>query len=244
MSAEPIRLLLVEADPISLDFLSEALAGVPAIVDAAGDIASATWLARDRPYALWLLDAHLPDGGGLDCLRALRVLAPTPALAVTASNERAVLDGLCAGGFLEVLVKPVSVLQAQSTVRRLLGLRAGGVREPAADFKLPVWDEDRALAALGGKHESLARLRRMFLDELPGLQEQVRAACARRDAAMARAVLHKLKAGCGFVGALRLGQAVESLSRLPHDGRALADFEHAVRDALLAGPTPPEPAQS
>jgi CheY-like chemotaxis protein/HPt (histidine-containing phosphotransfer) domain-containing protein len=235
MSAQPIRLLLVEDDPISLDFMCEALAGVPAIVDAAGDIASATWLARERPYALWLLDAHLPDGGGLDCLRTLRVLAPTPALAVTASNERAELDALCAGGFLEVLVKPVSVLQAQSTVRRLLGLGAGGVREPAADFKLPVWDEDRALAALGGKSESLARLRRMFLDELPGLREQVREACAARDAAATRAVLHKLKAGCGFVGALRLGQAVESLSRLPLDSRAQADFEHAAQDALQAG---------
>jgi CheY-like chemotaxis protein len=235
MSALPIRLLLVEDDPISLDFMSEALSGVPAIVDAAGDIASATWLARERPYALWLLDAHLPDGDGLDCLRALRVLAPTPALAVTASNERAELDALCAGGFLEVLVKPVSVLQAQSTVRRLLGMGAGGVREPTADFKLPVWDEDRALAALGGKSESLARLRRMFLDELPGLREQVREACAARNATAARAVLHKLKAGCGFVGALRLGQAVESLSRLPHDARAQAEFEHAAQDALQAG---------
>lgn len=235
MTAEPIRLLLVEDDPISLDFLSEALAGVPAIVDAAGDIAAATWLARERPYALWLLDAHLPDGDGLDCLRALRVLAPTPALAVTASNERAELDALCAGGFLEVLVKPVSVLQAQSTVRRLLGMGAGGVREPAVDFKLPVWDEDRALAALGGKGESLARLRRMFLDELPGLREQVREACADGNAVAARAVLHKLKAGCGFVGALRLGQAVESLSRLPHDARAQAEFENAAQDALQAG---------
>ena len=49
MSAEPIRLLLVEDDPISLDFLSEALSGVPAQVDAAGDIASASGLARERP---------------------------------------------------------------------------------------------------------------------------------------------------------------------------------------------------
>lgn len=234
-SPDPIRLLLVEDDPISLDFLSEALAGVPAQVDAASDIASASWLARDRPYALWLLDAHLPDGDGLACLRALRVLAPTPALAVTASTEREELDALCAGGFLEVLVKPVSVAQAQSTVRRLLGLRSGGVREPPADFKLPVWDGDRALAAIGGKTESLARLRRMFLDELPGLDAQVREACGAGDAVAARAVLHKLKAGCGFVGALRLGQAVESLSRVPLDRTALGEFEHAVQDALLAG---------
>jgi CheY-like chemotaxis protein len=201
----------------------------------AGDIAEACALASAHTHALWLVDAHLPDGDGLACLRALRVLAPTPALAVTASTEREELDALCAGGFLEVLVTPVSVAQAQSTVRRLLGLRGGGVREPAADFKLPVWDEQRALAALGGKAESLRRLRRMFLDELPALQGQVQAACGVGDAAAARAVLHKLKAGCGFVGALRLGQAVESLSRLPLDAVALADFEHAAQDALLAG---------
>ena len=234
MSPPLPRLLLVEDEPISLDFLAEALEGVPAHVDTAGDIASATWLARDRPHALWLVDAHLPDGDGLDCLRALRACADTPAIAVTASTSRPELDALCAGGFLEVMVKPVSVAQAQATVRRLLGLRAGGVREPRLEPKWPVWDHDRALSAIGGKPEALLRLRGMFLLELPQLREQLRAAHACEDAVALAAVLHKLKASCGFVGALRLGRAVDALSASPFDLAALADFEHAAQDALQA----------
>lgn len=235
MSTPLPRLLLVEDEPISLDFLAEALEGVPAQVDTASDIAAATWLARDRAHALWLVDAHLPDGDGLDCLRALRACADTPAIAVTATTSRPELDALCAGGFLEVMVKPVSVAQAQATVRRLLGLRAGGVREPRLEAKWPVWDEGRALSAIGGKPEALLRLRAMFLLELPELREQLRVAHGAADGATVAAVLHKLKASCGFVGALRLGRAVEALSARPFEAAALADFEHAAEDALQAG---------
>ena len=238
MSADLPRLLLVEDDPISLEFLSEALEGVPAQVDVAEDIAAAAWLARDRPHSLWLVDAHLPDGTGLDCLRALRACADTPAIAVTATTARDELDALCAGGFLEVMIKPVSVAQAQATVRRLLGLRAGGVREPLHEPKLPAWDQVQALAAIGGKPEALARLRRLFLEELPGLREQWRSARAAGDATAVRAVLHKLKASCGFVGALRMGRAVDALSQHPLDDLLAADLEHAAADVLQAAGAP------
>ena len=50
-----------------------------------------------------------------------------------------------------------------------------------------------------------------------------------------RAVLHKLKASCGFVGALRLARAVDALALQPSDALAFADFEDAAQDALLAG---------
>ena len=45
-----------------------------------------------------------------------------------------------------------------------------------------------------------------------------------------RAVLHKLKASCGFVGAARLLRAVNALSDSPADDDAWQDFEHAVGD--------------
>ena len=234
MSATPPlpRLLLVEDDPISREFLSEALSALPAQVDAVGDIAAAGWLARERAFDLWMVDAHLPDGDGLACLRRLRASGNAPALAVTASDDRAELDALCAGGFLEVLGKPVSAALAQATVRRLLGLPVAGVREPAQGGKLPVWSEADALAAVGGNAASLATLRTMFLGELPGLRAQLRSARAAGDGAGIAAVLHKLKASCGFVGAARLARAVETLSRQPDDEQAWRGFEAGVEDAL------------
>jgi DNA-binding response OmpR family regulator len=229
------RVLLVEDDATSAAFLAEALASLPAQVDVAGDIAQAIALARAGPHSLWLVDAHLPDGDGLDCLGALRALREVPALAITAGAPREELDALCAGGFLEVLMKPVSVGLLHATVRRLLGDPAG-VAEPAAAFtgcgKLPVWEQEHALAAIGGNAGSLAKLRGLFLQELPLQREQLQRAQALGDAGAIAALLHKLRASCGFVGAARLGRAVEALSHSPLDAAALRNFGFAAEDTL------------
>jgi len=225
------RLLLVEDDATSRSFLGEALAALPAQVDAAGDIAQALRLAEASPHALWLIDAHLPDGDGSDCLRELRRLHDVPALAVTAGASREELDALRSSGFVEVLLKPVSIARLQATVKRLLGEPSHSVREPSGG-KLPVWDEARALAAIGGSRGALQALRKLFLDELPALRGQLADARAGDDVPAMHAVLHKLKAGCGFVGAARLAQAVSALAQDPADADAWRRFEFGADDAL------------
>jgi DNA-binding response OmpR family regulator len=229
----PTRLLLVEDDPISRSFLSEALSALPAQVDCAQDIAGALRLAGEHRHALWLIDAHLPDGEGGDCIKALRGLrgVPVPALAITAGVSREELDELCATGFVEVLLKPVSIALLQATVRRLLGEKSDSVREPGGG-KLPVWDEARALAAIGGNRDSLQALRKLFLDELPALHQQMDDARSSGDVQSMQAVLHKLKAGCGFVGAARLAQAVTALAHDPLDADGWRRFGFAASDAL------------
>jgi DNA-binding response OmpR family regulator len=235
-----IRLLLVEDDEVSAAFLEDALAGLPARVDVARTIAEALSLARRSTQAMWLVDAHLPDGDGLDCLRALRAVAPTPALALTAGAPRAELDALCAGGYLEVLLKPVSVALLQGTVRRLLGMAAqagdASSQFATAAGKLPAWEDAAALAAIGGNAASLAKLRGMLVQELPSMQAQLAAAQARGDAAAVAALVHKLRASCGFTGAARLRVALESLALAPLDARARRDFDFAAEDTLAASP--------
>jgi CheY-like chemotaxis protein len=76
------RLLLVEDDPISSRFLVTVLQALPAEVDTATGCSEA--LALDRRYALWLIDANLPDGSGSDLLvrphrRRVRLVAPAAA---------------------------------------------------------------------------------------------------------------------------------------------------------------------
>jgi len=121
------RLLLVEDDEVSRAFLCEALSRLPAQVDAATGIAGARDLAAVAGHDLWLIDAHLPDGDGVLALARLRELnASTPALAITAEDDRVVLDALCAAGFREVLQKPVSVGLLPATVRPRPGHRGRG----------------------------------------------------------------------------------------------------------------------
>lgn len=229
------RILLVEDDSVSRAFLAAATEALPATVDAVANCAEAERHAARTPHDLWLIDAHLPDGEGGALLGRLRRLADTPALAHTASHDRTALDRLVAAGFLDVLVKPIAPGALQAAIRRALGTPAAVDADTPRSGKLPVWDDDLALAALNGERAHVDALRRLFLQELPGQRLAVDAALAAGDGEGAGAVLHRLRASCGFVGAARLADAVHALDADLHAPAALRRFDEAVEDVLGAG---------
>lgn len=231
------RVLLVEDDPVSRAFLTAALEAIPAQVDAAATSATSLQLAKATAHDLWLIDANLPDGHGADLLRALRAIAPTtPALAHTASRDRGDLDALIDAGFAEILIKPLTSIELQAPVRRVLNMRPvlQESRSPHCG-KQPVWDDDAAAGALNGNHAHVAALRTLFLGELPAQRDAVLTALQRDDFDLVRAELHRLQASCGFVGAARLGDAVRDLQRAPQLQEARDGFAHAVEDVLSYG---------
>lgn len=237
------RLLLLEDDAVSAAFLVQALAALPARVELAANLASARALAC-AGQALWLFDARLPDGHGAELLGELRRRGlGTPALALTAEDQPQALRQLREYGFLDVLTKPIRAETLRDVVARHLAPAAGlprwnneAVRRhlvPSA--AAPRWNNEAALAALGGNRESMHSLRGLFLRELPGQGRLVHAALARGDHAAAREQLHRLKAGCGFVGAATLLAAVRALSATPADAAALKHFL-ACADDLIQNP--------
>jgi DNA-binding response OmpR family regulator len=233
--AAPPRVLLVEDDPISRSFLAAALAAVPAEVDAADSVAAAVALASSQDYALWMIDARLPDGSGSELLARLREKHPhTPALAHTAAHESTILDALLAAGFGEVLVKPMPAATVQAAVRRLLGLSGVPARNDAVadDGPLPLWDYEAAARALNGNRTHVDTLRGLFAQELPKSLQAITDASARGDSDAMRADLHRLRASCGFVGALRLGSAVEALHREPASAGLRDAFVKAARETM------------
>lgn len=217
------RLLLVEDDPISHAFMLAALEALPARVDSAGSVAQA--LREEDQHSLWLIDANLPDGSGAQLLAGLRRLrSRTIALAHTADPSPAMRQSLLAAGFAAVLVKPLSAVELQSAVRAHLPGHAAIAQD---------WDETAALKALNGNQEHVTTLRRLFLDELPGSVGTVEQSFRAGDQEALRAVLHKLRASCGFVGASRLATAAQHLHQSPGSLEALMDFR-AAADALQA----------
>ena len=86
--------------------------------------------------------------------------------------------------------------------------------------------------ALNHDPANVQALRRLFLEELPGARDEVLSSARRGDAGALRSRLHRLQAGCGLVGARRLGAAVELLRRTPESMTALDRFDHAARDLL------------
>ena len=87
------------------------------------------------------------------------------------------------------------------------------------------------MLAIGGNAEALGNCASCSWltcrQAAPALLAQLRG-----DAGGVQALLHKLKASCGFVGASRLSRAVEALADSPMDAALLDAFGHHVRDAL------------
>lgn len=203
------NLLLLEDDPTSATALRAGLEALPARVEHASTVARAAGLAARGDHALWVFDLQLPDGRGDQLLARLRDQGlQTPALALSADADAH------APGFVRVLAKPLALAELRSVVATLL----------PADL-LPPWDDVAGLAAVAGQAAALDTLRQLFLAELPQQRREVRAACEAGDAVAARAQLHRLKAGCGFVGALPLLAAVRALHATPLDAAALGRFE-------------------
>lgn len=231
------RILLVEDDPTSRAFLLAATRALPADVDVAPDMATAIGIATTLAHTLWLFDARLPDGSGIALLRTLRGRGlGTPAIAHTASREPAELDALRAAGFVDTLVKPLPAADWAAALRRALGAGNRGTAEASARYERctqrPVWDEAQALAALGNNPANVSGLRALFLSELPAARDAVTDASRQGDAAQVREHLHRLRSGCGFVGAARLLDAVLRLDAAPTSQSALRAFLDAAQDSL------------
>lgn len=238
------RILLVEDDHTTATFLAAAAQELPATVDTAGSRAAARAQAANITYALWLVDAHLPDGDGAGLLAELRGLGlETPAIAHTAAREAEVHQALHAAGFEAVLVKPLSAAALRAALAGALAARAPSRvaepmpdpaegRDPAEGAGAPAWDDGSALRALNGERGHVEALRQLFLAELPAARAGVMAAARDGDHAAMREILHRLRASCGFVGAARLGQAVAAVQRAPAAADALASFDAAAQELL------------
>lgn len=232
MNPNITNLLLVEDDPVSRAFLEAATAALPATVATAGDAASARALASATTFDLWLIDAHLPDATGPELLAQLRAAGfATPALAHTATRDADAHAELRAAGFAGTIAKPIDAASWQAALRHALQVDPGAHVEDAATRRYgerPIWDDAVALAALNGNGEHVAALRRLFLDELPGMRMQIANADTRA------ATLHRLRASCGFVGAARLDAAVQALQESTSE-TALQRVLDALQDTLEKG---------
>jgi len=225
----PPRVLLVEDDPVSRIFLRDAIAALPASVDDATDMAGALGLAQGNAYDAWLIDAHLPDGSGTQLLERLRTTRPgTPALAHTASRDAGLHATLVAAGFEAVLAKPLSAEAVRTAIRGMLGL---AVADAGARASQDAWDDAAASRALGNAGHVVA-LRKLFLDELPAQREALREFVRAGDRTGMRALLHRMRASCAFVGAMSLATAVDALDNNPGCTQARARLDAAIAELL------------
>ena len=127
-----MRLLLLEDDEMLGEGLRDYLGADGHVVDWCRSLGD-TQALRGEPFDALLVDWQLPDGSGLDWLRARRARGDrTPALMLTA-RDRLVqrIEGLDAGAD-DYLVKPFAIAELRARVRALGRRRE---REPLAVLK-------------------------------------------------------------------------------------------------------------
>lgn len=142
-----MRILLIEDEPALGEAIATHLKRSGHAVDWVQRLDDADAALRGVGYAIVLLDLHLPDGRGLDLLKARRDAADkTPVIILTARDQiRDRIDGLNAGAD-DYLVKPFDLDELVARIlavhRRSLAnaspiLKAGTITIDQADRK--VW---------------------------------------------------------------------------------------------------------
>lgn len=233
------RILVADDNPLSLRFFADALAALGHDCADAADGAIALELSRANAFDLLLLDARMPELDGPDALARIRAQAgqsqQAVALATTADNDTAMHAQLLRAGFLEVLVKPISIADLRAALARHLPNAASSDTHEAAD----ALDDRQALAAAGGDMAIVNALRTLFADELDALPAELAALDGQPDAIRER--LHRLDASAGFCGAPAIVRAADALraaltspSRLPVTLDAFLTACARTRARLLA----------
>lgn len=112
-----MKLLVIEDDKKTADFIRSGLAEAGYVVDCAESGEDGGWLAREGAYDVLIVDRMLPDADGAEIVRSLRGdNVQTPALLLTAMDgidDR--VEGLNAGAD-DYLVKPFAFAELHARV--------------------------------------------------------------------------------------------------------------------------------
>jgi DNA-binding response OmpR family regulator len=127
---DPLRILLVEDEPLVRDLVALNLRHAGYTVDTAEDYESGLGLLKRGPYDAAVIDVMMPGGDGLQMVTHARgANVPTPIIILTARNEtQAKVRGLDAGAD-DYMTKPFDVVELMARVRALI--RRGGAERSA-----------------------------------------------------------------------------------------------------------------
>ncbi|MGW0467425.1 response regulator [Streptomyces sp. NPDC003027] len=141
----PIRVLVVEDDPVAADAHALYAGRVPgfAVTGVAHSRAAAVRALDRTPVDLILLDLYLPDGHGLQLLRSLRAAGHSAdVIAVTSARDLAIVREGVSLGVVQYVLKPFTFATLRDRLTRYAEFRATAGEASGQD------EVDRALATL------------------------------------------------------------------------------------------------
>ena len=215
ITARP-RVLIVDDDAVSLEFLRATVERCGCEAIGAADAAAAT--AQVAGTDLLMIDRRMPGIDGPALLRKLRTAGiRAPAIATSAELDQPGKAALLAAGFADTLLKPADPATIQQLLLRFVTPLATSTNPDIVGVEstesTALLDDAAALTAIGGDPVALRALRVLFATELDDAASET-ADCLdaeQRGAVIER--LHRMRASCGICGASALGVATRQYER-------------------------------
>jgi PAS domain S-box-containing protein len=230
-----VRILVAEDNEMNRLVTRAVLTAAGAEVETVNDGAEAVFLLRALPFDLVLMDLQMPGMDGYHAARQIRgelgmPSGTLPILALTASatiDERRQIE---AAGMDDLILKPCEPTLLKRRIAAHINREgmAGGSARPATPGRIAAFDPVRLRDSTLGDRAFARELAEIFERTTPPLLDQLEEALtgpARgRDVA---ALMHRLKASAGAVGATALQHGAAALE-------AAAALEGAPLDAAWA----------
>ncbi len=148
----PVRILLVEDDPVSRDLLASLLLCRGYEVDTAEDGFNALRFVQDNEYALVFIDYHLPEMDGYALARLMRTLGEKHStnlnmVAITADRFGLAARRGADSVFASMLAKPIDPDALYAFIDGFLGVAAGGECDTLDSFLAEPSSQDAQSAA-------------------------------------------------------------------------------------------------
>jgi two-component system, sensor histidine kinase and response regulator len=168
----------------------------------------------------------MPEMGGFEATAAIRKKEEAtgthvPIIAMTAHAMKGDRERCLAGGMDEYLTKPLDSRRLCDLVESLVS----AARPPLEENRLT----QQVLDRVGGDHELLAEISRLFVDDAPRHLGRIRAALEARDGDALRRAAHALKGAAANFDADGVVNAARALEEMGHDG-TFDDHERAWRE--------------
>lgn len=252
----PIRILLVEDNPINQKVALALLKSSGCTVSTADNGSQALDQIRQTPFDLILMDIQMPVMDGLSAARAIRALpgpaAQVPIIAMTASDVEEDIEATRQAGMNDFIAKPLrrEVLQGQLDRWLKTSLCLSGTAQDP-DRHGPVLDQLRQVPGLDAEqglhtlHQDLSlylHLIGLFLSNHGGDGRALSNLIAADQTDSARQLAHGLRGAAGNLGMPRIQALAAELEacckqlRCAEGGRSLAEQltdELAGLDAAL-----------
>ena len=231
----PLRILLVEDNPVNQSVALLLLEKLGYQADVAGNGLEALAALADDPYDVVLMDVQMPEMDGLEAARRINAdwaADRRPRIVAMTANAFASDRAEClAAGMDDYISKPIRVDALAAALERCEPL--GGSRQRAPASPASTLDRvavDQLEAITGGDTDIMRELIDVFLKDSPKQLSALREAVENGDAETARRCAHTLKSTAATFGADELAKLCEQLETTTSADR-LADVAPLVTAA-------------